>query len=195
MSEIRFSIETTFEGDDDGNIRRVTDRYTLRGPAHDFESDEIRADDASEGRATMLTSLRESIGNPNNIPLSAFSAFLWVAEMAGSLEHRMVSQALRESNAQNEIRRDGTKCIEISSEDYKEKEEGSGDERCTICSDKFKVGDKVSVLSCRHTFHHSCIEEWGHYKAVCPLCKESIPLKKENLAIDKDVEKDKTVME
>jgi hypothetical protein len=198
MSEIRFSIETTYERGDGENVRRVTDRYTLRGPTYDFESDEIGAGDgnANVEEATVLTSLIEHTANPNNTPLSTLGAFFWFAEVAidGFLEHRMLAQALRDSNDQNEIRRDGTKHIEVSSEDYEEKGDGK-DEKCTICSDKFKGGEKISELSCHHTFHQKCIEEWGHYKAECPLCKKSIPLKKENLATDKDVEEDKTAME
>ena len=55
-----------------------------------------------------------------------------------------------------------------------------------IVESGLKEGDVTSILSCGHMFHHDCIKEWCHYKAVCPLCKKNIPLTKENLTSDKD---------
>ena len=187
MSEIRFSIETTYEGDDEEIARRVTDRYTIRGSTHEFESVEIVGGDAfSDPNARETTSVA-SYSDANAMDISPLGALIWFAEVAraGSLERRMLAQALRDSAGQNEIRRDNTRHIEVPSDDYEGKGDGQ-DETCTICSDTLKAGERISTLSCRHTFHRHCIEEWGHYKAECPLCKKSIPLVKENLAKDKD---------
>jgi len=45
---------------------------------------------------------------------------------------------------------------------------------CTICTEDFIASDAVSVLRCDHIFHHSCIQEWGHYKDSCPTCRTPI---------------------
>lgn len=48
---------------------------------------------------------------------------------------------------------------------------------CSICSTKFSLGNKLTTLeSCKHTFHYSCLEEWGKYKQECPLCRNPIPI-------------------
>jgi len=48
---------------------------------------------------------------------------------------------------------------------------------CSICSDDYNNDDIVSTLDCNHIFHKNCIEEWGHYNPVCPVCKASIKTK------------------
>lgn len=51
------------------------------------------------------------------------------------------------------------------------------DQECGICKDNFKRNDMVSKMrNCTHTFHSSCINEWGKYKTECPLCRAQIPV-------------------
>ncbi|KAH7286475.1 hypothetical protein KP509_32G009000 [Ceratopteris richardii] len=33
-------------------------------------------------------------------------------------------------------------------------------EMCTVCSDDYQNGEELAILSCLHTFHKKCIEEW-----------------------------------
>lgn len=47
---------------------------------------------------------------------------------------------------------------------------------CAVCLEKIKEGDMVSTIDCAHTFHYSCITEWGKYKQECPLCRTPIPI-------------------
>ncbi|KAL0090564.1 hypothetical protein J3Q64DRAFT_1730344 [Phycomyces blakesleeanus] len=48
------------------------------------------------------------------------------------------------------------------------------DDSCTICLDSFTSGP-VSVLSCRHVFHHSCILSWIAGGATrCPNCNKEV---------------------
>ena len=47
---------------------------------------------------------------------------------------------------------------------------------CAVCLEKIKEGDTVSTIDCAHTFHYSCIKEWGKYKQECPLCRTRIPI-------------------
>lgn len=47
---------------------------------------------------------------------------------------------------------------------------------CAVCLEKVKEGDKLATIDCAHTFHYSCIIEWGKYKQECPLCRSRIPI-------------------
>jgi hypothetical protein len=47
---------------------------------------------------------------------------------------------------------------------------------CAVCLEKVKLGDKLATIDCAHTFHYSCIIEWGKYKQQCPLCRSRIPI-------------------
>lgn len=49
------------------------------------------------------------------------------------------------------------------------------EKQCCICMEDFKENDDISILnSCKHTFHNSCIVEWGKYKTSCPVCRNSL---------------------
>jgi hypothetical protein len=50
---------------------------------------------------------------------------------------------------------------------------------CSICIEDFNDDDDIIILECEHIFHGSCIEEWGHYKGNCPICRTDV--EKENL--------------
>ena len=39
---------------------------------------------------------------------------------------------------------------------------------------KFKIDDKISILSCEHFFHKKCLDQWLIKKEECPLCREEI---------------------
>lgn len=41
---------------------------------------------------------------------------------------------------------------------------------CSVCMDKYRIGQKVKYLNCDHYFHSSCIETWLTYNSTkCPL--------------------------
>jgi len=63
--------------------------------------------------------------------------------------------------------------LDLTKEKYVRNEDE--DESCSICQEVYKKDDEVTKLSCKHVFHHGCIEEWGKYKAQCPLCRKEIP--------------------
>ena len=62
--------------------------------------------------------------------------------------------------------------IDVESKKFSETEKNFTS--CSICSDDYKDEDIVSTLDCSHIFHKNCIEEWGHYNPVCPVCKSTI---------------------
>ncbi|RDX92058.1 E3 ubiquitin-protein ligase RHA2A, partial [Mucuna pruriens] len=46
---------------------------------------------------------------------------------------------------------------------------------CRVCLSEFEEGDKVRNLSCRHTFHKDCLDQWlQQYCATCPLCRNKV---------------------
>ena len=48
---------------------------------------------------------------------------------------------------------------------------------CIICTDEFNSNDDVQFLSCKHVFHHNCLNTWVKRKQDCPCCRTSIPVK------------------
>lgn len=42
---------------------------------------------------------------------------------------------------------------------------------CAVCIEAYKVGDVVTVLTCDHIFHKTCIEPWLLERRTCPMCK------------------------
>lgn len=48
-------------------------------------------------------------------------------------------------------------------------------ESCTVCLVALEKNDSVSVLPCRHLFHHVCISKWlTEQRPVCPLCSTEV---------------------
>ena len=42
---------------------------------------------------------------------------------------------------------------------------------CPICMKSYIITDIIKGLTCKHTFHKSCIEQWLEKHDDCPLCK------------------------
>lgn len=52
-----------------------------------------------------------------------------------------------------------------------------GDEHraeCSICMDEVNVGEEVTVLPCKHWFHHACVSAWLKEHDTCPHCRKGI---------------------
>ena len=45
---------------------------------------------------------------------------------------------------------------------------------CSICLEKYEVGQKLRTLPCLHNFHAECVDNWLGRKANCPVCKFDI---------------------
>jgi E3 ubiquitin-protein ligase RNF115/126 len=58
-------------------------------------------------------------------------------------------------------------------EDVKISEEQTN-EMCSVCQEKFKLGELAKVLPCKHLFHPDCIIPWFRVKDSCPLCRHPI---------------------
>ncbi|MES1903655.1 MAG: E3 ubiquitin-protein ligase znrf3, partial [Paramarteilia canceri] len=40
---------------------------------------------------------------------------------------------------------------------------------CSICLDKYEVGDKMKTIPCMHFFHSKCIDNWLLRDSTCPM--------------------------
>lgn len=74
----------------------------------------------------------------------------------------------------SELKRNPSIQLDLNSFECEDKEI---DKTCSICCTKFQKKEKLSKIEiCQHIFHSKCIEEWGKYKAECPLCRQEIPI-------------------
>lgn len=51
--------------------------------------------------------------------------------------------------------------------------EGTTDS-CVICRLDYDDGDKLTVLSCKHTYHSECLNNWLQINKVCPICSTEV---------------------
>lgn len=89
-------------------------------------------------------------------------------------DYEVLTYVIEQSNSDRELKRNQIISLFIIPHKCRESEI---DVECSICQDKFKTFQKLSTLTgCQHTFHFSCIKEWGKYKGECPLCRYKIPI-------------------
>lgn len=50
---------------------------------------------------------------------------------------------------------------------------------CSICMDEVAVGEEVTVLPCKHWFHHPCVSAWLNEHDTCPHCRKGITKQQE----------------
>ncbi|KAF7808824.1 E3 ubiquitin-protein ligase RHA2A-like [Senna tora] len=49
------------------------------------------------------------------------------------------------------------------------------DSKCVVCRSKYREGDLVRRLPCRHVFHRGCFDGWlDQLKFNCPLCRSPL---------------------
>ena len=46
------------------------------------------------------------------------------------------------------------------------------DGNCTICHEE--IMSDITVTSCGHSFHSTCLFKWFRQKNSCPLCREKL---------------------
>jgi hypothetical protein len=44
---------------------------------------------------------------------------------------------------------------------------------CSICLEKIKSSEKISLDCCKNDFHLKCIYKWQCIKDNCPLCRHT----------------------
>ncbi|XP_043709377.1 E3 ubiquitin ligase BIG BROTHER-related-like [Telopea speciosissima] len=54
-------------------------------------------------------------------------------------------------------------------------QDGSTDQ-CVICRLDYEDGDALTVLSCKHSYHSECINNWLQINKVCPVCSAEVSI-------------------
>jgi len=95
-----------------------------------------------------------------------------------TIERRIIDIAIQESIEDYETNeRKFDQIIDIDCFKYNPEKHDIGEDKCcSICQNEYTSGEYLSILSCDHIFHTKCVEEWGLYKAECPLCRTTIPV-------------------
>ncbi|KAL3502279.1 hypothetical protein ACH5RR_036728 [Cinchona calisaya] len=52
-------------------------------------------------------------------------------------------------------------------------QDGSSD-CCVICRLDYEEGDALTVLSCKHSYHSDCINNWLQINKICPVCSAEV---------------------
>ncbi|KAI1902746.1 hypothetical protein AGOR_G00019180 [Albula goreensis] len=52
-----------------------------------------------------------------------------------------------------------------------DQETGPDADTCAVCIEAYRPGDVLSILTCNHFFHKTCIEPWLLEHRTCPMCK------------------------
>lgn len=52
-------------------------------------------------------------------------------------------------------------------------QDGSNDS-CVICRLDYEDGDTLTLLSCKHSYHSECINNWLRINKVCPVCSTEV---------------------
>jgi hypothetical protein len=95
---------------------------------------------------------------PNLINLSN-SGRASVIRMNFPVEHSNISEGLLEEE------------IKLL-HNYKVKKEKNTN--CSICLEKYKIGDEIIKLDCGHEFHSGCLKHWLTTHKTCPICRFNI---------------------
>lgn len=69
--------------------------------------------------------------------------------------------------------------IKLAFENTRIPTEREKDEKCPICQEIFAEKAIVSLPTCLHNFHKTCIEEAAKYNSSCPICRTDIPILEE----------------
>ncbi|KAE8706229.1 pentatricopeptide repeat-containing protein [Hibiscus syriacus] len=52
---------------------------------------------------------------------------------------------------------------------------GSSD-LCVVCLVEYEEGDSLTALSCKHSYHPECINNWLKINKVCPVCSAEVSI-------------------
>ena len=68
-----------------------------------------------------------------------------------------------------------TKELAINTSLYEKNEETKIASSCSICLEHFSNGESLSTIgTCKHIFHHDCLDQWIQRSTSCPYCRRGI---------------------
>jgi hypothetical protein len=62
----------------------------------------------------------------------------------------------------------------------------NNNDECSICLSKLSklaISSKSHTLSCNHTYHKHCIDEWFKNNSTCPLCRTNVKIIEKNIPV------------
>ncbi|GAB4839616.1 hypothetical protein Ancab_029139 [Ancistrocladus abbreviatus] len=63
----------------------------------------------------------------------------------------------------------------LPSINYKSNDAQEGEsESCVICRLEYEDADPLTVLSCKHSYHSDCINNWLKINKICPVCSTEV---------------------
>ncbi|XP_056164328.1 E3 ubiquitin ligase BIG BROTHER-related [Syzygium oleosum] len=63
----------------------------------------------------------------------------------------------------------------LSSVSYKTGSSQNGtNDSCVICRLDYEDGERLTVLTCKHSYHSECINNWLQINKVCPVCSAEV---------------------
>jgi len=137
-------------------------------------------------------SLNRTMSHGSHVIIQPGATFEDLLERFGSgLEGREASQVVIDSYPVEIVGsggQDGGSCKERSSSGKADNDGVSTKKKpkidmgtCNICLEDYQAGEEVKSLSCPHTFHKGCIDQWLKRVACCPVCKADVGMyKKQN---------------
>jgi len=141
------------------------------------ENDETIRVKIRTGTSSRRPELRSEINDVRNqiihIDIDVSGSVDSYEELMGLLSGQSFEQVLERSMRDDGLVRNSSIKLDINSYECTSSEILK---ECTICLQKFKIGEKLTSINCGHIFHFSCLKEWGKYKQECPLCRTIIPI-------------------
>lgn len=64
--------------------------------------------------------------------------------------------------------------VKKSKEHVYRSESCAKDKICSVCQEDFEIGVNLRTLSCNHSYHIACIDQWLTMQSKCPVCNVSI---------------------
>jgi E3 ubiquitin-protein ligase BIG BROTHER-like protein len=55
-----------------------------------------------------------------------------------------------------------------------ENNQGGTSESCVVCRFDYEDGETLTVLSCKHSYHSECINNWLKINKACPVCSAEV---------------------
>ncbi|KAM4592670.1 E3 ubiquitin-protein ligase RNF128a [Odontesthes bonariensis] len=95
----------------------------------------------------------------------AYFVFISANRLYGLSRHRISENRLK-TEAKKAIKR-----LQVRTLKRGDEETTSDTHLCAVCIESYKAGDVVTVLTCDHIFHKTCIEPWLLERRTCPMCK------------------------
>ncbi|XP_051976501.1 E3 ubiquitin-protein ligase RNF128-like [Xyrauchen texanus] len=107
----------------------------------------------------------------------SISFFIVTAAMVGYFIFyyaRRLNGLRQQNRKQEKLKAEAKKAIgqlQIRTLRQGDQETGPDADTCAVCIELYKPGDVLSILTCNHYFHNSCIEPWLLEHRTCPMCK------------------------